>query len=51
MSLIVSINTIRSEKMKISYSYLGQQFADPDPYLNDIKELVKVAISLGKAAH
>ena len=36
--------------MKISYSYLGQQFADPEPYLNDIKELVKSGdFTLGKA--
>jgi dTDP-4-amino-4,6-dideoxygalactose transaminase len=35
--------------MKISYSYLGQQFADPEPYLNDIKELVKSGdFTLGK---
>lgn len=26
--------------MKISYSYLDRQFADPEPYLNDIRKLV-----------
>lgn len=26
--------------MKIPYSYLDRQFADPDPYLDDIRELV-----------
>lgn len=36
--------------MKIRYSYLHQQFADLDSYLNDIKELVKGGdFTLGKA--
>jgi hypothetical protein len=26
--------------MKVRYSYLGQQFADPDPILAEIKKLV-----------
>lgn len=36
--------------MKIRYSYLHQQFADLDSYLNDIKELIKSGdFTLGKA--
>lgn len=36
--------------MKISYSYLGSQFADPQPYLDAIREVVETGdFTLGKA--
>lgn len=36
--------------MKVSYSYLEQQFADVEPYLNDIRALIKTGdFTLGKA--
>lgn len=36
--------------MKIRYSYLGQQFADPEPYIDDIRELVNTGdFTLGEA--
>src|SRR4030043_2379501 len=42
--------SIRSSNMKVSYSYLTEQFADVDPYLNDIRALVKTGdFTLGKA--
>ena len=27
--------------MRVNYSYLDQQFADPEPYLDGIRDLVK----------
>ncbi len=35
--------------MKVSYSYLSEQFTDPDPILNDIKSLIRSGeFTLGK---
>jgi dTDP-4-amino-4,6-dideoxygalactose transaminase len=47
---MVSAASIRRNDVKVPYSYLDQQFADVEPYLDDIRALVKTGdFTLGKA--
>jgi aminotransferase EvaB len=50
MSPTASAVSARRNDMKVSYSYLKEQFADVEPYLDDICDLVKSGdFTLGKA--
>jgi len=50
MSRTAFVASIGRNEMKVPYSYLEQQFADVEPYLNDIRVLVRTGdFTLGKA--